>query len=93
MKNKEPFDLELINRNLCILRSSEGWNKTEFAFKLGIERYNLRRLETGKTVWTLPLMLRCTHLFGKSLDEIFLLKLEPNSTKNTYVQKEVITHA
>ena len=61
-----------MNNRLRELREQMGWSQGALAEQLDVSRQTINALETGKYDPSLPLAFRIAHLFGKSIETIFL---------------------
>ena len=55
------------------LRAERRWSQGELADRLEVSRQTINALETGKYDPSLPLALRIARLFGRTVEEIFML--------------------
>lgn len=58
---------------LRVLRAEMEWSQEELAAKVGVTRQTINAIETDKYDPSLPLAIKIAHLFGKHVEEIFLL--------------------
>jgi len=58
---------------LRVLRAELEWSQADLAERLGVSRQTINAIETGKYDPSLPLAMRIARLFGKAVEEIFLL--------------------
>jgi len=56
------------------LRSERGWSQAELGVRVGVSRQAIIAIEAGRFDPSLPLALRLARLFGKHVEEIFLLE-------------------
>ena len=62
-------------RNLLkVLRAERDWTQEDLAKKLGVTRQAIIAIEREKYDPSLPLALRIAKLFGRRVEDIFLLK-------------------
>ena len=62
---------------LRVLRAEMEWSQADLAERLGVSRQTINAIETGKYESGLPLAIRIARLFGKAVEEVFLLGVEP----------------
>jgi putative transcriptional regulator len=58
---------------LRVLRAEVEWTQADLAERLGVSRQTINAIETGKSDPSLPLAMRIARLFGKTVEEVFLL--------------------
>ena len=58
---------------LRVLRAEMEWSQAELATRVGATRQTINSIETGKYDPSLPLAIKIARLFGKHVEEIFLL--------------------
>ena len=61
-----------MNNRVRELRSSSGWSQAELADRLDVSRQTVNAIETGKYDPSLPLAFAIAHLFGESIEAIFI---------------------
>lgn len=64
---------ETVN-GLRALRESRGWSQGRLAEELGVSRQTINAIETGRFDPSLPLAIRLAHTFGRTVEDIFILK-------------------
>lgn len=62
-----------MKNNLRVLRAEQNWTQEDLAQRSGVSRQAINAIETGKYDPSLPLAIKLARLFGKSVEEIFLL--------------------
>lgn len=62
---------------LRVLRAEMEWTQEDLADRLGVCRQTINAIETGKYDSSLPLAIRIARLFGKAVEEVFLLDVAP----------------
>ena len=62
---------------LRVLRAEMEWTQADLAERLGVSRQTINALETGKYESSLPPAIRMGRLFGKAVEEVFLLDVAP----------------
>ncbi len=65
-------DNEMKNR-LRVLRAEHEWTQEELAQRAGVSRQAINAIETEKYDPSLPLAIKVARLFGKPVEEIFLI--------------------
>lgn len=76
------MDKCFINNNIRKLRfNADEMTQQRLAEKVGVTRQTIVAIENGKYFPTLELAFRISHVFNKSLEEVFTFKLEvrPNN--------------
>jgi len=68
-----------MRNRLKVLRAERDWTQEELARRLGVSRQAVNAIETGKYDPSLPLALKVGRLFGKPVEEIFMLDLPVGS--------------
>ena len=58
---------------LRVLRAEVEWTQADLAERLGVSRQTINAIETGKYDPSLPLAMKIASLFGRTVEEIFLL--------------------
>ena len=58
---------------LRVLRAEMEWSQADLANRLGVTRQTINAIETDKYDPSLPLAIKIAHLFGKHVEDIFLL--------------------
>ena len=61
-----------MNNHLRELRGEQGWSQAELAERLDVSRQTVNAIETGKYDPSLPLAFKIAHLFGQSIEAIFV---------------------
>ena len=61
-----------MNNHLRELRGEQGWSQAELAERLDVSRQTVNAIETGKYDPSLPLAFKIAHLFGRSIEAIFV---------------------
>lgn len=56
------------------LRESRGWSQGRLAQELGVSRQTINAIETGRFDPSLPLAMRLALAFGRTVEDIFILK-------------------
>jgi putative transcriptional regulator len=54
------------------LRAERDWSQALLAEKLGVSRQTINAIEKGKYDPSLPLAFKIAHLFGQTIEDIFL---------------------
>ena len=54
-----------------VLRAERNWSQAELAEYLEVSRQTVNAIETEKYDPSLPLAFKISHLFGKTIEEIF----------------------
>lgn len=62
-----------MNNRLKVLRAERNWSQAELAERIDVSRQAVNAIETGKHDPSLPVAIRIARLFGKHVEEIFLL--------------------
>ncbi|HXJ92735.1 MAG TPA: helix-turn-helix transcriptional regulator [Terriglobia bacterium] len=62
---------------LRVLRAEMEWTQADLADRLSVSRQTINAIETGKYDPSLPLAIRMARLFGKAVEEVFLLDGAP----------------
>jgi putative transcriptional regulator len=63
---------------LRVLRAEVEWTQADLAERLGVSRQTISAIETGKYDPSLPLAIKIARLFGKTVEEVFLLDGGPS---------------
>ena len=71
------WDRELVERRIVLVMEARGMNRTELAEKLGIQKTNLSRYLTGRTVPSAARLLDICVVLGCSADYIVGLSNDP----------------
>jgi putative transcriptional regulator len=58
---------------LRVLRAEMEWSQADLASRVGVTRQTINSIETGRYDPSLPLAIKIARLFGKRVEEIFLL--------------------
>ena len=66
-----------MNNLMRQLRTDRGWSQADLAAQLEVSRQTVNAIETGKYDPSLPLAIRLARLFGRSVEEIFLIDGPP----------------
>ena len=61
-----------MRNRLKVLRAERNWSQAELAERLGVSRQTVNAIETGKYDPSLPLAFRVAHVFGQTIEAIFL---------------------
>jgi len=61
-----------MNNHVRELRGDQGWSQADLAERLDVSRQTINAIETGKYDPSLPLAFKIAHLFGRSIESIFL---------------------
>ena len=61
-----------MNNHLRELRGEQSWSQAELAERLDVSRQTVNAIETGKYDPSLPLAFKIAHLFGQSIEAIFV---------------------
>ena len=61
-----------MKNRLKVLRAERDWTQAQLAQELEVSRQTVNAIETGKYDPSLPLAFKIAHLFGQSIEEIFL---------------------
>lgn len=56
------------------LRSERGWTQQDLADAVGVSRQSINSIERNRYVPSLPLALTFARVFGRPVDEIFVLE-------------------
>lgn len=56
------------------LRTAQGWTQADLALRLKVSRNSVNAIETGRYEPSLTLAMRIARVFGKPVEEIFLLE-------------------
>ena len=56
------------------LRESKKLTQSKMAKKIGISRNGLQNIESGKSLPMVDTAFKIAHLFGKRIDEIFIME-------------------
>ena len=67
-----------MNNRLKVLRAEHNFTQEELAQQVGVSRQAINAIETGKYDPSLPLAIKLGKLFGKPVEEIFLIDEETN---------------
>ncbi|HUS26118.1 MAG TPA: helix-turn-helix transcriptional regulator [Nevskiaceae bacterium] len=55
------------------LRLEQKWSQAELGDRLGVSRQTINAIETGRYDPSLPLAFKIAILFGKSIEDIFII--------------------
>jgi putative transcriptional regulator len=61
-----------MQNKLKVLRAERDWSQALLAEKLGVSRQTINAIEKGKYDPSLPLAFKIAHLFGQTIEDIFL---------------------
>jgi putative transcriptional regulator len=61
-----------MENKLKVLRAERDWSQALLAEKLGVSRQTINAIEKGKYDPSLPLAFKIAHLFGQTIEDIFL---------------------
>jgi putative transcriptional regulator len=61
-----------MQNKLKVLRAERDWSQAVLAEKLGVSRQTINAIEKGKYDPSLPLAFKIAHLFGQTIEDIFL---------------------
>lgn len=61
-----------MKNRLRVLRAERNWSQADLAERLGVSRQSVNAIETGKFDPSLPLAFRIAHLFGGTIESIFV---------------------
>jgi putative transcriptional regulator len=68
---------------LRVLRAEKEWSQAELATQVGVARGTINAIETGKYDPSLPLAFKIAHVFGKTVEGVFLYQeSEPAESAN-----------
>ena len=56
------------------LRTAQGWTQADLALRLEVSRNSVNAIETGRYEPSLTLAMRIALVFGKRVEEIFILE-------------------
>ena len=56
------------------LRTAQGWTQADLAVRLEVSRNSVNAIETGRYEPSLTLAMRIARVFGKPVEEIFVLE-------------------
>lgn len=62
-----------MRNQLRVLRAERNWTQADLAERLEVSRQTVNAIETEKYDPSLPLAFRIARLFGRPVEEIFLL--------------------
>ncbi len=65
-----------MKNRLKVLRAEHNLTQEELAQRVGVSRQAINAIETGKYDPSLPLAIKVGRLFGKPVEEIFLVDEE-----------------
>lgn len=65
-----------MKNSLRVLRAERRWSQAELAERLGVSRQTINVIENGKYDPSLGLALKAGRLFGKHVEDIFVLEEE-----------------
>ena len=69
-----------MKNRLKVLRAEHNLTQEELAQRVGVSRQAINAIETGKYDPSLPLAIKLGKLFGKPVEEIFLIDEESEET-------------
>jgi putative transcriptional regulator len=61
-----------MNNRLKVLRAERNWTQADLAERLAVSRQTVNAIETQKYEPSLSLAFRIAHLFGQTIEAIFL---------------------
>jgi len=61
-----------VENTLPALRQDRGWSQQRLADELGVSRQTIISIERGRFDPSLPLAFRIAHLFGTSIEDVFV---------------------
>ncbi len=61
-----------MDNRLRVLRAERNWSQAYLAEALGVSRQTINAIETGKYDPSLPLAFKIAHLFGATIEQIFI---------------------
>ena len=68
-----------MTNRLRVLRAEYNWSQAELADRVGVSRQTINAIETEKYDPSLPLAFKLAQLFGKPIEEIFLVETDGTS--------------
>ena len=68
-----------MKNRLRVLRAEYNWSQAELADRVGVSRQTINAIETEKYDPSLPLAFKLAQLFGKPIEEIFLVETDGTS--------------
>jgi len=63
-----------MKNRLRVLRAEENWSQAELAMRAGVSRQAINAIETGKYEPGLVLAMKIARLFGKRVEDVFVLE-------------------
>lgn len=73
-----------MKNRIHVLRAEHRWTQAELAERLNVSRQTINAIETEKYDPSLPLAFSIARLFGKPIEEIFVLDVaDPVSTSTS----------
>lgn len=73
-----------MKNRLKVLRAERDWTQADLAAALDVSRQTVNAIETGKFDPSLPLAFKIAHLFGLSIESVFLEDVgEPSKPADT----------
>ena len=66
-----------MKNRLKVLRAEHNLTQEDLAQRVGVSRQAINAIETGKYDPSLPLAIKLGRLFGKPVEDIFLVDEEP----------------
>lgn len=71
------------------MRADRQWSQADLAERLGVSRQTVNAIESGRTEPSLPLALRIAWVFGRPVEQIFIVELEEkmNALEATWAYK------
>jgi putative transcriptional regulator len=61
-----------VNNRIRVLRAEKDWSQAALAEQLDVSRQTVNAIENGKYDPALPLAFKISHLFGLTIEEIFI---------------------
>ncbi len=62
-----------MTNTLHVLRAERRWSQADLAAQLAVSRQTVNAIETGKYDPSLPLAFKIARVFGRTIEEIFML--------------------
>ncbi|WP_434642685.1 helix-turn-helix transcriptional regulator [Thermoanaerobacterium thermosaccharolyticum] len=72
----------MVRKKLREIRKNAGLTQKEIAKKIGIDRASYANIELGKRDPSLEIAIKIANLFGKKVDDIFLINHVSNCNKS-----------
>jgi len=63
-----------MKNRLRVLRAEENWSQAELGMRAGVSRQAINAIETGKYEPGLVLAMKIARLFGKRVEDVFVLE-------------------